>query len=144
MMLIVYDILTIAFLLFGLFFFFVGALGVYRMPDVYGRMHAASKCVTLGICGILLAVIFHLAGREDAPLFEVATKVLLVVIFQFVANPIGAHILSHAAHLEHAAMYPGTLADEEAEDEMAEARGEAPPSERALTTRSPESPDDLS
>ena len=122
MSLIFYDILTIGFLLCGLFFLFVGALGVYRMPDVYGRMHAGSKCVTLGISGILLAVIFHLAGREETALIEISTKIILVIIFQFVANPIGAHILSHAAHLEHAAMYRGTLADEEAEDELAAAK----------------------
>src|SRR5690606_42008758 len=104
MMLIVYDILTIAFLLFGLFFFFGGALGVYRMPDVYGRMHAASKCVTMGICGILLAVIFHLAGREDAPLLEVAAKVLLEVTFESGAKTSGTPMVGSAARPEPAAM----------------------------------------
>ena len=141
---ILYDILTIAFLLPGLFFFFVGALGVYRMPDVYGRLHASSKCVTLGICGILIAVIFHLAGREGASLFEIITKVLLVIVFQFVANPIGAHILSHAAHLEHVGMYPGTLADEEAEDELAEAPAAPPAPDGRPVGRSPGPPDGLS
>ncbi len=115
-LLILYNILTIAFLFFGLFFLFVGALGVYRLPDVYGRMHAGSKCVTLGISGLLIAVIFHLAGREGADLFAVATKAALVIVFQFVANPVGAHILSRAAHLDGAHLSDKTLSDDLAED----------------------------
>jgi multicomponent Na+:H+ antiporter subunit G len=110
--LVIYDILTIFFLLFGMFFLLVGVVGVYRLPDVYGRMHAGSKCITLGISGLLIAVIFHLAGREGTALFAVATKAVLVIVFQFVASPVGAHLLSRAAHLDRAKMYAGTLSDD--------------------------------
>ncbi len=119
--LVIYNLLTIGFLLFGLFFLFVGAVGVYRLPDVYGRMHAGSKCVTLGISGLMLAVIFHLAGREGADLFAVATKAGLVILFQFVANPVGAHILARAAHLDGA-----TISDKTLSDDLADSRSSAP------------------
>ena len=115
----VLDLLTLAALAFGLFFLFVGALGVLRLPDVYARIHAASKCVTLGIIGVLLAAVLHLSvPRADAPeaAMGAATKALLVIAFQFVAAPIGSHMLAKAAHLDGAPMYRDTLSDELEED----------------------------
>ena len=35
----------------GLFFFFVGTVGIIRMPDVFCRMHATTKCDTFGANG---------------------------------------------------------------------------------------------
>ncbi|HLL87896.1 MAG TPA: monovalent cation/H(+) antiporter subunit G [Tepidisphaeraceae bacterium] len=137
---IVLDILTLLALTAGLFFMFIGALGLWRMPDLYHRMHAGSKCITLGISGMLLASVFHLAEPEPTrPVAEggsgqseavvaaapstvapsavaAATKALLVIIFQFVAAPVAAHMLSRAAHLDAAEQWEGTLSDEFAED----------------------------
>ena len=114
------NLLTIAALLFGLFFMLVGAVGLWRLPDFYSRMHAGSKCLTLGISGMMLAAVFHLSnprarpasaggGEEVAAAVEpreevvgVITKSILVILFQFVAAPIGAHMLSRGAHLDGA------------------------------------------
>ncbi len=142
-MLIALNILTIASLLFGLFFMFIGALGLVRFPDLYHRMHASSKCITLGIAGMLMAVIFHLAAapRERAALVAsgavaqtqvseaqlssddpqgsvlgAITKAILVLLFQFVAAPVAAHMLSRAAHMDHAQLWSGTLSDDLATD----------------------------
>ena len=124
------DILTIAALLFGLFFLFIGALGLWRLPDLYNRMHAASKCTTLGISGLLVAAVVHFVtlysstridtidGTEPAweTLVGAATKAALVIIFQFTAAPVGAHMLARAAHVDRAAKWKGTLGDELEED----------------------------
>lgn len=122
MMAAVFDILTVAALLFGLFFLFIGALGIWRLPDLFNRMHAASKCGTLGLCGLLCAGVLHFArlylSTESAaePTWETlvgaATKAALVILFQFTAAPVGAHMLARAAHLDRAAKWDGTLADE--------------------------------
>ena len=122
----VLDILTVAALLFGLFFLFIGALGVWRLPDVFNRMHAASKCGTLGVTGALLAALLHFArlyaSTESAtePTWETlvgaAAKAALVVLFQFTAAPIGAHMLARAAHADGAEKWPGTLGDELEDD----------------------------
>ena len=131
MLSILFNLLTVAALLFGLFFMAVGAVGIVRLPDFYGRMHAGSKCVTLGISGMLVAAVFHLADPTAAPTAEVGgagaaavtpavvergggeagravgaiTKALLVIVFQFVAAPVGAHMLSRAAHADGVAKH---------------------------------------
>ena len=41
-------------LVLGVAFDVLGCIGLVRMPDLYNRLQAATKCVTLGTCGILL------------------------------------------------------------------------------------------
>lgn len=104
------DAVATVALLGGLFFMFVGALGVFRFPDAYARMHAASKCTTLGLSGLLIAGMLHLW------MLDIAGKSLLVLLFTFVATPIGTHLLAKAAHHAGAKQYSGTLGDQLAED----------------------------
>lgn len=113
---IIIDLLTVAFLLFGLFFMTVGAVGIGRMPDLYHRMHAGTKGVTLGITGLLIAALFSLTTTTEGTPIPVVTKILLVILFQFVANPVGAHLLSKAAHADKCPDWKGTLSDDLAED----------------------------
>lgn len=108
----VIDLLAAAALLIGLFFMFVGALGVYRLPDAYNRIHAASKCTTLGLTGMLLAACFHLAE------VAVVSKALITIIFTFVAMPIGSHLLAKAAHHAQLPLWDRTLSDDLAEDKL--------------------------
>lgn len=119
----VLDVLTALALLFGLFFMFVGALGIWRLPDFFNRTHAASKCVTLGISGLLIAAVLHFAalaisarGDDSAGLTGAATKALLVIVFTYTAAPVGSHMLARAAHLDGAAKDARTLGDDLAED----------------------------
>ena len=110
------NLLAVFFLLVGLFFMFVGALGVWRMPDLYGRLHANTKCLTLGLIGLLLAAMLYLSLLEDVPMVSVITRGVLVIVFQFVAAPVGAHLLSRGAHLDQAPLAKETLSDELRED----------------------------
>ncbi len=109
---IVLDLLIVACMLGGMFFMSVAAIGIIRMPDLYHRMHAATKGVTLGITGLLVAGAVSLAMHEDARPVAILTKVALVILFQFVANPVGAHLLAKAAHMDKATLWSGTLSDE--------------------------------
>jgi len=112
------DLLTVFFLAFGVFFMMVGALGLVRLPDVYHRMHAATKGVTLGVSGMMLAAAFATTTHDGAaPSYQLITTVALVIMFQFVANPVGAHMLSKAAHLDGCPLWEGTCGDELREDE---------------------------
>lgn len=104
------DTLAIFFLIAGLFFMLVGAIGVLRLPDAYNRLHAASKCSTLGTMGLLAAACLHL-GTGD-----VVAKSIAFILFVFVSTPVGSHMLAKAAHRDKAPQWDGTLSDELAND----------------------------
>jgi monovalent cation/proton antiporter MnhG/PhaG subunit len=86
-----YETFALIATIFGLFFMVVGAVGVVRLPDVYHRLHAASKCSTLGVLGLLLAAVFHIGT------IAIAAKAVMVILFAFVATPLGVHMLGKAA-----------------------------------------------
>ena len=125
------NLLTIAALAFGLFFLFIGALGIWRLPDVFNRMHAGSKCLTLGVSGALLAAVLHFATLYASPetrpegtagkstwvlIGGAAVKAALVILFQYTTAPVGAHMLARAAHVDGADKWKGTMGDELEED----------------------------
>lgn len=87
-----------AFLLAGLFFLVVGAIGVLRLPDFYTRLHAMGKCDTLGLLLSLLGLMLY----EGASFLTL--KLLLIWIFILLANPTATHALSRAAY--HAGLKP--------------------------------------
>lgn len=76
----------------GALFSLIAAVGVNRLPDLYTRMHAASKAGTVGSGLLLLAVGLHSA--------DVATfgRALAGVIFFILTAPVSAHLLARAAH----------------------------------------------
>lgn len=78
-------------LLLGASLTFVAALGLFRLPDLFTRMHAASKAGTAGSGLLLLAVALH----ADAP--DVWVKCLLAILFFFLTAPVSAHLLAKAA-----------------------------------------------
>jgi len=104
------DILAFIFLVGGLAFMFLGVVGIVRFPDMYQRLHASTKCATLGLMGLLLGAVCQMGTMA------VATKSLLVILFAFVANPVGSHILAKAAHTDGLIQWGKTLSDELAED----------------------------
>lgn len=85
-------------LLAGALFGALAGVGVLRLPDLYTRMHAASKAGAVGAGFILLAV--ALAGF-DGP---VALRAILGILFVLLTTPIGAHLLARAAF--HAGVMP--------------------------------------
>lgn len=79
-------------LVVGSGFALVAALGLLRLPDVYMRMHAASKAGTLGSGLMLMAL--ALFSVELA----VATRALAGVVFFLLTAPVSAHLLAKAAY----------------------------------------------
>jgi len=75
----------------GLFDLF-GCIGLVRLPDIYNRLQAATKCVTLGTCAILIGTAL-LAGNGAT-----SAKALLCTAFILLTSPVGAHALARAAH----------------------------------------------
>ncbi len=80
----------------SLVFFFGGTLGILRFPDFYTRMHAAGKLDTLGslliMCGLALINLEHFSLAN----LLVALKIVLIVVFVFVASPTATHAIVDA------------------------------------------------
>jgi multicomponent Na+:H+ antiporter subunit G len=85
------TILALVFLVSGFFFIVVAAIGVIRFPDFYTRLHAAGKGDTLGIALFVIGLALYNGFNL------VSLKLFLIVLFIFLANPIGGHVLSRAA-----------------------------------------------
>ena len=51
--------LIIFFISVGVLLIVVTAIGLYRLPDMYTRSHAASKSATLGVMCVLIGVFLH-------------------------------------------------------------------------------------
>ena len=88
----------------------VGPIGIHRFPDAFNRIHAASKCQTLGLSALLLAVCFHVSDAVTVG------KAVITIVFTFVATPVGSHMIAKAAHHARDTIWSGTLSDELAED----------------------------
>ena len=95
------NILSYVFIGIGLFFNLVGSVGLHRLPDVYTRLHAATKCTTFGSIFLILAVIVQSAeiwaqGGTDQSIMCIHSVLALVALL--VTNATGAHAMARAAH----------------------------------------------
>ncbi|HCI55057.1 MAG TPA: monovalent cation/H(+) antiporter subunit G [Bacteroidales bacterium] len=71
----------------GVLFNIFGCIGLLRLPDVYNRLQAATKCVTMGCCSILLGVLIHF-GFTGAGI-----KGLIAIPLLFFSATVAAHAL---------------------------------------------------
>ena len=85
------NLVSSLFITIGALSIIVGLLGVYRMPDFYTRLHAASIIDTLGAILILFGLILHHG------LNIVSLKLLLILIFILITTPTAAHALAKSA-----------------------------------------------
>ena len=79
------------FVLVGAFFYALGGLGMFRMPDVFNRLQAGTKATTLGTISLLFGV-----GMLHP---EWMLKIFLIIIFLTITNPVSSSTLARAAYL---------------------------------------------
>jgi len=89
----------------------IGAMGILRFPDVYNRLHANTVVVVGGVIMTLLGVGL-LMGLSTYSL-----KALLIAIFLFLTNPVGAHAIARAAHKSGIKLWPRSVVDKLEEEE---------------------------
>ena len=51
------EIISVIFMFIGSLFYLLGSLGIVRFPDLYTRLHASTKTVVIGACGIMFGAI---------------------------------------------------------------------------------------
>ncbi|GAA0178274.1 hypothetical protein SH2C18_13520 [Clostridium sediminicola] len=84
-------VLSSLFLAGGLFFFFVGTVGILRFKDIFTRAHSAAKCDTLGAVLSLTALIIYNGFNW------VSFKLILIIVFVWITNPTATHLIAKAA-----------------------------------------------
>ncbi len=89
----------------GVLFDLFGCIGLVRLPDIYNRLQAAAKCVTLGTALILFGAL-ALTGIGDS-----GVRALLCAVFILLTSPVGAHALARAAHRSGIRLWEGSVAD---------------------------------
>jgi multicomponent Na+:H+ antiporter subunit G len=97
------------FILMGAVFLFSAGLGLVRMPDAYTRIQSGTKATTLGNMLILIGLAFY---HPDWTF-----KLILVIYFVLMTNPVSSHALSRAAYLIRTPMASTSVSDALAEDE---------------------------
>ena len=100
------EILTCTFLLLGGLLSIVAAAGVLRMPDLFIRMHAATKVGTVGVSAIAIGVMIHFGT------ITVTSRGLLVIAFFLLTAPVAAHMIARAAYRSGVSLWILTRIDE--------------------------------
>ena len=101
----VLGILIVILLAIGVFFFTVSMIGLLRLPDVYTRLHATTKCDTLGACSILLGMMLY-EGIAFA-----SVEMLFIIAFILLANPTAAHAIARGSYKRGLRLWEGTGVD---------------------------------
>lgn len=93
--------LIIACVAISLTFNTLGVIGLHRFPDVYSRLHAATKCTTFGSIFATIAVALYGFGQwyygNDA-YGNMAFHAIFALFALLLTNPTGAHAIARAAH----------------------------------------------
>ena len=104
------EITGLVILWVGMAFNIFGCIGLIRLPDVYNRLQAATKCVTLGTCMILVGA----AIISNSP--AMAWKCLIGMLFVLVTSPTAAHALARGAHASRVKLWEKSVVDRYEED----------------------------
>jgi multicomponent Na+:H+ antiporter subunit G len=100
------DVLAIAadlLVVLGLTVMTLGVVGIFRMPDLYTRLHGASKSVFLGVISLGVA---SMATRDPA----IVSRVLLIAVLLIITTPVAAHAIARAAYrLDEPMRVPGAV-----------------------------------
>lgn len=95
-----YTLITV-----GVFFDICGCIGLVRFPDVYNRLQASTKCVTLGTILLLFGV--AISGGSGA----MAAKALVCAVFIMITAPTAAHAIAKGSYASGVQLWTGSVID---------------------------------
>jgi multicomponent Na+:H+ antiporter subunit G len=95
-----------ALIIIGSIFSFLAALGINRLPDMYCRMHAASKAGTIGSGILLIAAGIH---SFDYAIFA---RSVAGFFFLLLTAPVAAHLLARSSYIVGYKMNDASVVDD--------------------------------
>lgn len=90
----------------GSAFMLLGAVGVFRFPDIYSRVQASAKAATLGVSLMILALAIHFAD------FGITVSALLVIGFFCLTAPVAGHMIARAAYFTGVPLWGDRITNE--------------------------------
>jgi multicomponent Na+:H+ antiporter subunit G len=126
---VILEILSVLLLCAGVTFIGIASVGVARMPDVFQRMHAATKAGGIGASLVMLGAVT--AGGEGRPLIG-----FLTIAFMLLTLSVASQLLARAAYMSGAPL-KGIEGDDPLEGVLTRQGG--PPQEGEPVTPEPRS-----
>ena len=83
----------------------LGIIGILRMPDVYTKLHGASKSVFLGV--VMLCISSTVIATP-----EMNMRLALIAALVVLTTPLASHVVGRAAYLMHEQMETPGAVDE--------------------------------
>jgi len=104
------EIIGYILIIIGIFFDISGCIGLVRLPDVYNRLQASTKCVTLGTILLLIgvALISDLAALN--------AKAIICAVFILITSPTAAHAIAKGAYASGVKLWEKSVVDKYGED----------------------------
>jgi multicomponent Na+:H+ antiporter subunit G len=104
------EIVGYILIIIGIFFDISGCIGLVRLPDVYNRLQASTKCVTLGTILLLIGV----ALISDVAALN--AKAIICAVFILITSPTAAHAIAKGAYASGVKMWENSVVDKYGED----------------------------
>lgn len=104
------EIVGYILIIIGIFFDISGCIGLVRLPDVYNRLQASTKCVTLGTILLLIGV----ALISDVAALN--AKAIICAVFILITSPTAAHAIAKGAYASGVKLWENSVVDKYGED----------------------------
>jgi multicomponent Na+:H+ antiporter subunit G len=103
------DIIGYILIIIGILFDIFGCIGLVRFPDVYNRLQASTKCVTLGTILLLFGVALV---SSTGP---ISAKAIICAGFILITSPTAAHAIAKGAYASGVKLWENSVVDKYAE-----------------------------
>lgn len=100
------ELLSTFFIILGVIFMMIAALGIIRLPDFYIRMSAITKAGTMGVGLIVIGIAIYFNE------LIISAKSFVIISFMLLTAPVAAHIIARAAYRQGVPFWGKNLFDE--------------------------------
>lgn len=104
------DFIGYTLIAIGILFDVFGCIGLVRFPDVYNRLQASTKCVTLGTILLLVGIAF-ISGIGPT-----GTRAIICAVFILITSPTAAHAIAKGAYASGVRLWENSVVDKYGED----------------------------
>ena len=104
------DIIGYILITIGILFDIFGCIGLVRFPDVYNRLQASTKCVTLGTIFLLIGVAIICATGP------ISAKAIVCAVFILITSPTAAHAIAKGSYSSGVELWKNSVVDKYGED----------------------------